>query len=496
MSIRVNTDIGLIPTIGAFLGWLTAPYNSRPQPAAQPPKTPAITVSRYAGTSSRIRRCITHIIRRARKRTGNDCVACQDAIEGSEVRGPCGHFYDIECILSLFSAATKDESLFPPRCCRQVIPVASVRAHMTPELIALFEEKTKEFGTLRRVYCATAACSAFLGAQSLRPGGWLFWGPTIFDCVRSGCSTRTCSYCKAAVTANGVHQCKTDSSNTSDEAVLALGDREGWKRCPGCEALVELNLGCFHITCRCRAQFCYVCRATWKSCACPQWDEHRLLAAAEQRVDIRHGVVDAGRRREAPAPARVQVAPVRVPVAPARVSVTPARAPVTPVPMPAAPVPTPAWRITTAQREAPTKARASTLENSEAVRAWLTSNTSTTSRHHPVAHIEPTQATSSREATSLTHTTLRAYQLSSFSGNPLVPSTPKQVIPSVPGVANRSSGPSETLRDRLIREAVEELRANHECDHSRWRFRQGGGHCQHCSHYLPHYLFVSSAFPA
>ena len=39
------------------------------------------------------------------------------------------------------------------------------------------------------------------------------------------------------------------------------------------------------MTCRCRYQFCYVCAAQWKTCGCPQWEERRLLAAAEQRVE-------------------------------------------------------------------------------------------------------------------------------------------------------------------------------------------------------------------
>lgn len=32
---------------------------------------------------------------------------------------------------------------------------------------------------------------------------------------------------------------------------------------------------------RCRAEFCYVCGLQWRTCACPQWDEARLLRRAE-----------------------------------------------------------------------------------------------------------------------------------------------------------------------------------------------------------------------
>ncbi|OSX63329.1 hypothetical protein POSPLADRAFT_1080865, partial [Postia placenta MAD-698-R-SB12] len=54
----------------------------------------------------------------------------------------------------------------------------------------------------------------------------------------------------------------------ADRAVLALGETQGWARCPGCETMIELNHGCFHMTCRCKTEFCYVCQARWKTCTC------------------------------------------------------------------------------------------------------------------------------------------------------------------------------------------------------------------------------------
>lgn len=40
-------------------------------------------------------------------------------------------------------------------------------------------------------------------------------------------------------------------------------------------------------SCRCGAQFCYICGLQWKTCACEQWDEHRLTIRANEIVDRR-----------------------------------------------------------------------------------------------------------------------------------------------------------------------------------------------------------------
>ncbi|KAI1854171.1 hypothetical protein JX266_001312 [Neoarthrinium moseri] len=47
------------------------------------------------------------------------------------------------------------------------------------------------------------------------------------------------------------------------EAVLKIGEASGWRRCYKCRTLVELTQGCSHMTCRCKAQFCYVCGGVW-----------------------------------------------------------------------------------------------------------------------------------------------------------------------------------------------------------------------------------------
>jgi len=177
----------------------------------------------------------------------------------------------------LAQASTRDESLFPLRCCtRNNFELEDIAPLLPSGLRVLLREKAIEFGTPsgNRVYCTNSTCSTFLGHSSD--------SQTNVICPR--CGTMVCSMCKNAAHLN--EPC------TEDAAVLqvrALALAEGWQTCPSCRALVELSQGCFHITCRCRNSFCYLCAAPWKTCSCRQWDEDRIEYAAEQRVVNQYG---------------------------------------------------------------------------------------------------------------------------------------------------------------------------------------------------------------
>lgn len=187
-----------------------------------------------------------------------------------EVRAPCGHFYDISCITNLFQLAASDESLYPPRCCLQIIPLPRVRPHLMHELITEFESKAQECRTRNRIYCASPACSRFLGP--------LYKGffRKVFTCTSTTCTTATCGKCRGRYDGR-THNCVPDAETAR---VLKLSHITGWSRCPGCAQMVELDLGCYHITCRCKTEFCYLCSARWKTCKCPKWDESMLLPDA------------------------------------------------------------------------------------------------------------------------------------------------------------------------------------------------------------------------
>ncbi|KAG6096552.1 hypothetical protein E4U31_005382, partial [Claviceps sp. LM219 group G6] len=77
------------------------------------------------------------------------CVACTSEVASTDsIRCHCSHDYCGDCITSLFSAAINDESLFPPRCCKEPIPLDLCEPFLSTTLLRTYEAKKLEYGTL------------------------------------------------------------------------------------------------------------------------------------------------------------------------------------------------------------------------------------------------------------------------------------------------------------------------------------------------------------
>lgn len=147
-----------------------------------------------------------------------------------------------------------------------------VSAQLDLRLRLSLRKKATEFSTVfkDRLYCPQPTCSVFLGSTAVLTGN--------VACLR--CNTSACTRCKQVT-----HPGEGCGENAAIEQVKALAREQHWQTCPGCSQIIDLQQGCYHMTCRCRTEFCYICAARWKNCTCPQWEEARLLNTAEQRVE-------------------------------------------------------------------------------------------------------------------------------------------------------------------------------------------------------------------
>lgn len=139
------------------------------------------------------------------------------------------------CLLTPFHrTAIQDESLWPPHCCIQDIPLKVIKSTLSRKDHQAFSDKAKEYATpaADRVYCPLPSCSA--------------WIPPIavgkIECLQ--CKSVVCRTCRGAA-----HPAQEDCPEDFElQATLEEGERQGWRRCFRCRTMVERTMGCNHMT--------------------------------------------------------------------------------------------------------------------------------------------------------------------------------------------------------------------------------------------------------
>lgn len=161
-----------------------------------------------------------------------ECDTCGNCDRGFVVKCPCGHNYCGQCLQTLLNQAVVDESLFPPRCCKQEFTMELMGPFLTGEQIKTFNDKKIEFGTPNRTYCHQPSCSTFIPPSLL--------AQPVVTCDE--CGKKTCTICKEK---EHEEDCPKD---VATQEILRLAREMGWQRCFSCHRIVELKTGCNHIS--------------------------------------------------------------------------------------------------------------------------------------------------------------------------------------------------------------------------------------------------------
>ncbi|KAL8634934.1 MAG: hypothetical protein Q9228_007524 [Teloschistes exilis] len=205
-----------------------------------------------------------------------ECIGCFDDIpsEGA-IEVPCRHKYCAPCFFKLVATALQNEQHFPPKCCLQEIPRGVLRKHLPSNELSCFDIKALEYSVAigSRYYCARPECAKWIDTKKTR----------IHDgaLVCPHCHNSMCTLCRGPEHPAG-QDCPQDFGL---DATLQQAERAGWRRCYKCRALVELNTGCRHITCRCGAEFCYTCGARWQTCSCTEEDQVRRTREIRRNLE-------------------------------------------------------------------------------------------------------------------------------------------------------------------------------------------------------------------
>ena len=191
------------------------------------------------------------------------CVTCLDdevpALKS--VKLECGHRMCHPCLKRVFLLSTQDPQLMPPKCCTdKCIPLRHVERLFTDKFKRAWNRKYDEYSTRNRLYCPAKGCSEWIDPKHIRLDRNV--GRRYGVCPK--CKTKACKKC--GLKWHGTRDCENDVDTA---AVMDMARQQGWQRCYSCRAMVQLAEGCNHMSCRCGAEFCYLCGVRWKTCDCP-----------------------------------------------------------------------------------------------------------------------------------------------------------------------------------------------------------------------------------
>ena len=188
----------------------------------------------------------------------HECVLCMevDSEENPLLELPCfSHWVCSECIPAYFVNATNNESLFPPQCCEEPIPIENYEEYIPVSVKLAYDLKEQGEYTILpkyvlpyafhhityshryRVYCAGEACGKFV-----HPSGHIEDKESnVTYAICDYCFQGTCCACKTLLIDDiQDHVCRAQESN---EEFKEFADKEGYKDCFACGATVELAEG-------------------------------------------------------------------------------------------------------------------------------------------------------------------------------------------------------------------------------------------------------------
>jgi hypothetical protein len=204
------------------------------------------------------------------------CITClaDDILISRSAKLACSHRMCHSCLKRIFILSIKDPQHMPPRCCTSDhIPLKHVDKLFDMRFKVKWNQKYQEFTTKNKIYCPAKGCGEWIKPSQINSGvgfGFGSRGDGRKSAKCSRCKTKICCACKGKW-----HSSKICPDDEETKKFIAMAQQKGWQRCYSCAAIVELQEGCNHMTCRCTAEFCMICGLKWKTCDCP-WFNYTL----------------------------------------------------------------------------------------------------------------------------------------------------------------------------------------------------------------------------
>ncbi|PYI15509.1 hypothetical protein BO99DRAFT_311232, partial [Aspergillus violaceofuscus CBS 115571] len=180
------------------------------------------------------------------------CVCLRPFHSTKPIKLECDYLYCVKCLKSSLIRVTQDPSLFPPTCCKTVIPLRLAKEHMAEKELYEYGKAKLEFLTTSWTRCSKMTCRVPIPPNRV----------TAYHARCLCCGTFTCVWCKAASPLRNEYDKKPALSKLPCSEINL-----GWQQCSDCKALVERTSGCSSTMCS-RTRFCNDCGRRRSICRC------------------------------------------------------------------------------------------------------------------------------------------------------------------------------------------------------------------------------------
>ncbi|KAI5067303.1 hypothetical protein GOP47_0017831 [Adiantum capillus-veneris] len=218
------------------------------------------------------------------------CLESKHQAEMVKILG-CSHEFCSKCIVQ--HAEVKVQSGQVPVGCPQVNCTTLLSLDQCQSLLSLrwydlLRRRLSEASIpeAERVYCPYSHCSALMDRRNLNVKvATSAASPSTARKMCVECSRFFCVECRvpwhALMTCDYYQSLPPEFQDKQDVELHRLAENQKWQRCQKCRRMIELSEGCYHMTCRCGYEFCYLCGKEYKhkaaTCGCQLWDEGYIL---------------------------------------------------------------------------------------------------------------------------------------------------------------------------------------------------------------------------
>ncbi|MCO5608802.1 hypothetical protein L7F22_063019 [Adiantum nelumboides] len=224
------------------------------------------------------------------------CPICLEGKKKEEIIqvSGCLHSFCVSCIVQHAEVKVQAGQV-PVRCphvsCSLTLSLSQCQSILSQKWFDLLNKRLIEVNMPEadRVYCPFPKCSALMNRKDLLASNDAASSSLFLTVVTPSrcmeCLRLFCVECRVpwhtSMSCQQYQQLPPNLRDAQDAKLYQLAENQKWQRCKKCRRMIELSEGCYHMTCRCGYEFCYLCGEPWKnkrqSCRCRLWDEDFLL---------------------------------------------------------------------------------------------------------------------------------------------------------------------------------------------------------------------------